>query len=121
MLKIHMLKNQYQTQCKTVIKKVIFGILLTLSSTSFADDKPSLIADLQTTWAKIKYQMPVSNQEYAFQTLAKRSQAAIEASPQDAAAWVWHGIILSSWAGEKGGLGALKLVKQAKAALEMAI
>ena len=34
---------------------------------------------------------------------------------------VWEGIVVSSWAGEKGGLGALGLVKQAKAIYEQAI
>ncbi len=34
---------------------------------------------------------------------------------------IWQGIILSTYAGAKGGLGALDLVKQAKASLEEAI
>ena len=34
---------------------------------------------------------------------------------------MWEGIVVSSWAGEKGGLGALGLVKQAKALYERAI
>ena len=34
---------------------------------------------------------------------------------------IWEGIVVSSLAGEKGGLGALPLVKQAKALYEQAI
>jgi Tfp pilus assembly protein PilF len=34
---------------------------------------------------------------------------------------VWHGIVLATYAAAKGGLGALDLVKQAKAELEQAI
>jgi Tfp pilus assembly protein PilF len=34
---------------------------------------------------------------------------------------VWEGIVVSSWAGEKGGLGALGLVKDAKALYERAL
>jgi Tfp pilus assembly protein PilF len=41
--------------------------------------------------------------------------------PQAAELHIWHGIVLSTWAGAKGGLGALGLVKQAKAELETAI
>ena len=41
--------------------------------------------------------------------------------PQAAELRIWHGIVLSTWAGAKGGLGALGLVKQAKAELEKAI
>ena len=44
-----------------------------------------------------------------------------EAFPGRAEPLVWEGIIVSSWAGEKGGLGALGLVKQAKALYESAI
>mgnify|MGYP003611686500 FL=1 len=34
---------------------------------------------------------------------------------------IWRGIILSTYAGAKGGLGALELVKQSKASLERAL
>ncbi|MFA3781275.1 hypothetical protein [Yersinia sp. 1652 StPb PI] len=34
---------------------------------------------------------------------------------------IWSAIVKSSWAGEKGGLGALDLVKDAKVKLELAI
>ncbi len=41
--------------------------------------------------------------------------------PKAAELHVWNGIVLSTWAGAKGGLGALDLVKQAKAEFERAI
>ena len=44
-----------------------------------------------------------------------------EALPGRAEPLVWEGIIVSSLAGERGGLGALSLVKQAKALYEAAI
>jgi len=44
-----------------------------------------------------------------------------EAYPDRSEPLVWEGIIVSSWAGEKGGLGALGLVKQARALYEQAI
>jgi tetratricopeptide (TPR) repeat protein len=44
-----------------------------------------------------------------------------ESFPQRAEPLIWKGIIVSSWAGAKGGLGALGLVKQAKTDYESAM
>ena len=41
--------------------------------------------------------------------------------PERAEPLIWHAIVLSTWAGAKGGLGALSLVKRAKKQLERAI
>ena len=56
-----------------------------------------------------------------FEQLAAKAHRASEQHPGRAEALIWEGIVLSSWAGEKGGLGALGLVKQAKVLYEQAI
>ena len=76
---------------------------------------------LQREWEEIKYRKPGPEQEKAFQTLAAtaagvRAKYADRAEPE-----IWYGIIVASHAGAKGGLGALSLAKDAKAALEHAI
>ena len=43
------------------------------------------------------------------------------ANPDDAAGWVWRGIIDSSFAGAKGGMGALGLAKSSRKALEQSV
>jgi len=53
--------------------------------------------------------------------LSERAGAFAEANPARAEPLVWQGIVLSSYAGAKGGLGALKLAKRSRAALEAAI
>lgn len=73
---------------------------------------------LQGRWTEINYQLPEKEREAAFAALAERARTAVAAEPKAAELHIWHGIILSTWAGAKGGLGALDLVKQAKAALE---
>jgi len=78
------------------------------------------ILDLQHRWAVIQYQTPENQREDAFATLAKDAHAASLAFPGKAEPLVWEGIILSSYAGAKGGFGALSLVKEAKAVLEKA-
>ncbi|HSB49229.1 MAG TPA: hypothetical protein VLD15_06920 [Burkholderiales bacterium] len=76
---------------------------------------------LQQEWEKIKYRKPAAEQEKAYQALIStaagvRSKYAERAEPE-----IWYGIIVASYAGAKGGFGALSLAKDAKAALEHAL
>src|SRR3990167_592964 len=79
------------------------------------------LQQLQSRWAEINYQLPEKQREAAFATLAEQAQQAVKAEPKAAELLIWRGIILSTQAGAKGGLGALGLVKQAKASLEQAL
>ncbi|MDM0018160.1 hypothetical protein QTI45_11185 [Variovorax sp. J22R187] len=79
------------------------------------------VAELQHEWEVIRYQTPQAEREKRFETLAAKARKVSETYPDRAEPLVWEGIIVSSWAGEKGGLGALGLVKQAKGLYEQAI
>ena len=79
------------------------------------------VADLQHDWEVIRYQTPAAEREKRFEALVAKAHGVSEAYPNQAAPLVWEGIIVSSLAGEKGGLGALGQVKQAKALYESAI
>lgn len=79
------------------------------------------VAELQRDWEVIRYQSPPAEREKRFEALAAKAHKTVEIHPGRSEALVWEGIIISSWAGEKGGLGALGLVKQAKASYEQAI
>ncbi|MGE0430124.1 MAG: tetratricopeptide repeat protein [Hydrogenophaga sp.] len=79
------------------------------------------VAELQRDWEVIRYQTAASEREKRFEALASRAHAVSESFPGRSEPLVWEGIIVSSYAGEKGGLGALGLVKQAKALYEAAI
>lgn len=79
------------------------------------------VADLQRDWEVIRYQSPQTEREKRFEALAAKAHKVSEAHAGRPEPLVWEGIIVSSWAGEKGGLGALGLVKQAKALYESAI
>jgi tetratricopeptide (TPR) repeat protein len=79
------------------------------------------VRELQTDWARIMYETPADQRADAFEALAAQAESEVAAHPEDPARYIWEGIILSTWAGEKGGLGALGLVKQARAALEKAL
>jgi tetratricopeptide (TPR) repeat protein len=79
------------------------------------------VAELQREWEVIRYQAPASGREKRFEALATQAHRVAETHPGRPEPLVWEGIVLSSWAGEKGGLGALALVKRAKARYESAI
>jgi tetratricopeptide (TPR) repeat protein len=79
------------------------------------------VIELQHEWEIIKYQTPENEQEKKFEALAAKAHKASQAFPDRAEPLVWEGIIVSSWAGAKGGIGALGLAKRARAHYEAAI
>lgn len=106
------------------MNKIIIALLLAaLSQGAWALD----LADgqrldaLQKRWAHIQYNLPVEQRTDAFAQLATQASAFTQERPLAAEAWIWSGIITSSWAGAQGGLGALSKVKAAKMDLEKAL
>lgn len=81
---------------------------------------PPEVADLAHEWERIKYQAPKDQRAAAFVALAERAAKNSAAHSGSAPALIWEAIILASTAGEKGGLGALSLVKKAKQLLDQA-
>jgi len=103
----------------TILKLIALLVLSCTGLTGYADEAAE-IHKLQTRWAEIKYQTPEADQEKAFVALvaeAEQLRAANNAAPY----LIWEAIIRSTYAGAKGGLGALDQVKQAKKLLEQAI
>lgn len=102
-------------------------IILLMSSFSFItygnalSDFDKQLNTLQKQWAKVNYELKGDVQEDAFEGLEKEVVSFTKHYSERAEAWVWAGIIQSSYAGAKGGLGALSLAKQAKKSLEKAI
>jgi tetratricopeptide (TPR) repeat protein len=76
---------------------------------------------LQQQWEEIKYRRPKAEQERAFEALSQTAGAVRAKYTDRAETEIWYAIIVSSYAGAKGGLGALSLVKDAKQALEHAL
>lgn len=84
-------------------------------------DVASELQHLQTRWAEVNYQLEGKSRLDAFEQLAADADRAIAGNPGSAELYIWRGIIRSTWAGARGGLGALGLVKDAKADLEHAL
>ena len=100
---------------------MLFIMLLIPFTQASADGLFEDIASLQHEWARIKYQTSEKLQEAQFGTLATTAETITTRYPNRAEPLIWEGIILSTWAGAKGGLGALALVKRSRNRLEQAL
>ncbi|WP_304526590.1 hypothetical protein [Halomonas sp. I5-271120] len=99
------------------------GLLALASLPAFAMEPAveDAVHKLQQRWAEIHYQMPDDAQAKAFETLEHEADGYLTRYPKAAELYVWAGIVRSTEAGAKGGLGALSLVKAARDDLETAI
>ena len=80
------------------------------------------LLSIQQAWAKVNYDTPAGDARVqAFDALEKRAEAFTHQHPSRPEALIWEGIIESSYAGAKGGLGALSLCKEARGNLEAAL
>jgi len=102
------------------MKRLTALAAMLFSITAFASLEEDVGA-LQQEWAQIKYQRPAAEQEKAFAELTKNADAVRARHPGRAEPQIWYGIIAASYAGARGGLGALSLAKDAKKALEQAL
>jgi tetratricopeptide (TPR) repeat protein len=92
-----------------------------LAGTAFAAPIDDAVADLQHDWESIRYKTPAAQQAERYEALAGKAHNVVEAFPNRAEPLIWNGIIVSTLAGAKGGLGALSLAKDAKAMYEQAL
>ena len=80
------------------------------------------LAAIQQQWAVANYQVADHSQRVrALETLGESAHQLALKNPGRAEALIWEGIVLSTHAGVKGGLGALGLAKKSRALLERAL
>ena len=89
----------------------------TVSASKFESD----LLDIQHNWAKANYELKGDAPKQAFNSLLKKSESLKTSNPSKAEALIWNGIVNSTYAGVKGGIGALKYAKIAKKQFEEAI
>jgi tetratricopeptide (TPR) repeat protein len=100
----------------------VLAAATTHSAGSAAPSFDTELLALQQAWAKANYDTPEGDARVqAFEQLERRAESFTRAHPGRAEALIWEGIIESSYAGAKGGLGALSLAKEARDNLEAAI
>ncbi len=88
--------------------------LLQIGAGAAADEMGTAISDLGHAWAKVYYQTPEKQQEAQYPALVAQAEALAHQYPAKAEPMIWQAIILSSYAGAKGGLGALDLAEKAR-------
>jgi len=73
------------------------------------------LTDIQQGWEQANYQSAnAADKQRQLEALSARSEALAHKYPQRAEPLVWEGIVLSTYAGAKGGLGALSLAKKSR-------
>jgi tetratricopeptide (TPR) repeat protein len=108
-------------------RRILFVCASLFASSSFAAVTPdpafdAELASIQQAWARVNYETPAGDQRIdAFAALEQRAEKFVHDHPARAEALIWEGIIESSYAGAKGGLGALSLCKEARGNLEAAL
>jgi tetratricopeptide (TPR) repeat protein len=97
----------------------IAAVLPGLASAEAVDGE--LLA-LQRDWDVVNYETPVGDARIKrFEALLERVRELAARNPTRVEAQIWEGIVLSSLAGAKGGLGALSVAKQARDRLTPAL
>lgn len=105
---------------KTLLIKLLAVITLCVGASVAVADEASDLHGLQTRWAEIKYNTAAAEKEKAFLALIGDAEK-LTAAYQSAPFLIWEGIIRSTYASVKGGLGALDQVKHAKKLFEQSI
>jgi uncharacterized protein (TIGR02996 family) len=103
------------------MKWITLVMVLITALPAAANELHSELLEIQHRWAQIQYQLEEDKREEAFETLAGQAGELVSAYPERAEPLIWEGIVLSTWAGAKGGFGALGLVKDARKSLEKAL
>ncbi|NMP79867.1 hypothetical protein HHE92_08660 [Pseudoalteromonas arctica] len=96
-------------------------ILTSVFATAVHADEAQDLTDIQQKWATANYELEDDAQIDAFTQLSEQSALFVKNYPNSAQTHIWNGIVLASFAGAKGGLGALGLAKEAKTSLENAL
>jgi len=103
---------------KTMLALTCAALAVAAPARAGVDDE---VRELQQQWEQIKYRKPAAEHEKAYQALAATASGVRAKYSNRAEPEIWYGIIVASYAGAKGGFGALSLAKDAKAALEHAL
>jgi tetratricopeptide (TPR) repeat protein len=102
------------------MRALVFICAVALGGTAWAGMDEDVVR-VRQEWEHIKYELPPKDQAAQFEKLSKTSEKLMAQYPDRAEPAIWHGIIEASYAGAKGGLGALSLAKSARKSLENAL
>ena len=99
-----------------MMKKYFFYTLLVLTLlqaplAAMSAQFDEQLLDIQHEWAKANYQTQEDTKKKALETLTQKTAAFVSTNPGSAEALIWDGLVNSTYAGARGGAGALKYAK----------
>nr|WP_299242595.1 hypothetical protein [uncultured Halomonas sp.] len=103
-----------------LLKAGLLGLFLSVGVSSVLAQDSELFS-LKNRWENITSQMPEDARAKALAGLADEAGTLARQYFDDSRVLIWQGIVLASQARESGGLAALGLAKDARAALERGI
>ncbi|MDM7482282.1 MULTISPECIES: TRAP transporter TatT component family protein [unclassified Halomonas] len=92
-------------------------VLSPLSASAFESE----LFSLKNRWEHTVTEMPANQRESTLRALAGEAERLAQQNPNEAEVLVWQGIVLASYARERGGLGALGTAGDARTVLERAV
>jgi tetratricopeptide (TPR) repeat protein len=104
-----------------IIKIVALATVALITSSNVIASALDDVAQLQKGWAEANYTLKDKAQITAFETLIQQADKAVMTNADSVEVLIWQGVIKASYAGVKGGLGALSLAKSAKVDFEKAL
>lgn len=110
---------------RKILKVTLLPIMFFYSLAGIANAAPSDVMDevkqIQSRWAQLYFLSEFKDNNYReLQELARNANRLAITFPDSAEALTWDGIVLSTLAEKKGGVGALSLVREALLKLEAA-
>jgi tetratricopeptide (TPR) repeat protein len=112
------LKMNIKSSLRKWFESLAFAVaLLPLALPAIAEDAPftAELTRIQQSWEQANYQTANAEEKRnQLEALTARSESFARKYPQRAEPLVWEGIVLSTYAGAKGGLGALSLAKKSR-------
>jgi tetratricopeptide (TPR) repeat protein len=107
-----------KTTLRSWLESLAFAVaLLPVAIPAFAEDAPfaTELVGIQQSWDEANYQSAnAEEKQRKLEALSARSEELVRKYPRHAEPLVWEGIVLSTYAGAKGGLGALSLAKKSR-------
>lgn len=107
-----------RTTLRNWLESLAFAVaFLPVAMPAFAEEAPfaTELADIQQSWDQANYQSAnAEEKQRKLEALSARSEELVRKYPRRAEPLVWEGIVLSTYAGAKGGLGALSLAKKSR-------
>lgn len=104
-----------------IYRSLVMLLLSVPAMLAQAADIETDLAAVQTEWAVTQYETRDDQKDKAFENLVSHASQLVKKYPGQAEPLVWQGIVLSTYAGHKGGLGALGLAKEARQAFEASL